>query len=330
MTADETRPGRARSVPPPGMNVGHATDAPLRAVPDRVALVVDGRTVTYRELEHRIRQVEGALTAVGVGPGDRVALVNLGSVLSVATILGAARIGAASAQMNAHLTPGELGQLAELTGTRTGVAGDRYAVRPGFGPARPGPRRGGGLRHRGGRGRGPGPRGPGGGHRPRPLHQRHHRPAQAHPHQPPGGGRSTGLLRQAHRSRRPPGHRHDVGPHLPHRRHPGPVRLPGPGQADGHAAQIRPRGVVVAGRTAPGEPDLRGAHHAPPHSRPSPLRRHRPHLVAIAQLWGRRLSGGPGATGRGRLPRRGLLQHLRSDRDVGRLRRADPGGPPAG
>ncbi len=109
------------------MNVGHATDAPLLAVPDRVALVVDDESVSYRQLEHRIRQVEVALTAAGVGSGDRVALVNLGSVLSVATIFGAARLGAATAQMNAYLTPGELGQLAELTGTRIGVAGDRYA-----------------------------------------------------------------------------------------------------------------------------------------------------------------------------------------------------------
>ncbi len=109
------------------MNVGHATDAPLAAVPDRVALVVDGEALTYRQLEHRIRQVETALAAAGVGPGDRVALVNLGSALSVATIFGAARLGAATAQMNAYLTPGELGQLAELTGTRFGVAGDRYA-----------------------------------------------------------------------------------------------------------------------------------------------------------------------------------------------------------
>ena len=110
------------------MNVGHATDAPLLAVPDRVALVVDDEALTYRQLEHRIRQVEAALSGAGVGPGDRVALVNLGSALSVATIFGAARLGAATAQMNAYLTPGELGQLAELTGTRIGVAGDRYAA----------------------------------------------------------------------------------------------------------------------------------------------------------------------------------------------------------
>jgi acyl-CoA synthetase (AMP-forming)/AMP-acid ligase II len=111
------------------MNVGHATDAPLEAVPDRVALVVDGEEVTYRQLERRIRQVASSLVRAGVKPGDRVALVNLGSVLSVATIFGAARVGASAAQMNAYLTPGELGQLAELVGARVGVAGTRYADR---------------------------------------------------------------------------------------------------------------------------------------------------------------------------------------------------------
>ena len=109
------------------MNVGHATDAALERVPDRIALVVDGNEYTYRQLESHIRQVCSALAESGVGPGDRVALVNLGSALSVAAIFAAARLGAATAQMNAYLTPGELGQLAELVGARVGVAGTQFA-----------------------------------------------------------------------------------------------------------------------------------------------------------------------------------------------------------
>jgi acyl-CoA synthetase (AMP-forming)/AMP-acid ligase II len=109
------------------MNVGHATDAALQSVPDRIALVVDGSRYTYRRLEALIGQVSAALVEAGVGPGDRVALVNLGSALSVATILGAARLGAASAQMNAYLTSGELGQLVGLVGARVGVAGAQFA-----------------------------------------------------------------------------------------------------------------------------------------------------------------------------------------------------------
>ncbi len=109
------------------MNVGHATDAALERVPERVALVADGSEYTYRQLETRIRQTSAVLAEAGVGPGDRVALVNLGSALSVAAIYAAARLGAATAQMNAYLTPGELGQLAELVGARVGVAGTPYA-----------------------------------------------------------------------------------------------------------------------------------------------------------------------------------------------------------
>jgi acyl-CoA synthetase (AMP-forming)/AMP-acid ligase II len=119
------------------VNVGHALDAVTATVPDRVALVVDDQATTYGELEVLTRQAAAALAGAGVGPGDRVALVNLGSALSVATILGAARLGAASAQMNAYLTTGELGQLVELVGARVGVAGEQF--RPVLGPVLDGP-----------------------------------------------------------------------------------------------------------------------------------------------------------------------------------------------
>jgi long-chain acyl-CoA synthetase len=111
------------------MNVGYAIDPPVQSVPDRVALFVDGEEITYRRLEMLIRQSAAALEAAGVAPGDRVAVVNLSSALSVATIFAAARLGAASAQMNAYLTGGELGQLARLVGARVGVAGARFADR---------------------------------------------------------------------------------------------------------------------------------------------------------------------------------------------------------
>jgi long-chain acyl-CoA synthetase len=109
------------------MNIGHLTDAAVDAVPDRIALAVDDEEVTFRALGGRIEQATEALAGAGVAPGDRVPIVDLASTAAVATILAAARLGAASAQMNAYLTPGELGALAELVGARVGVAGTRYA-----------------------------------------------------------------------------------------------------------------------------------------------------------------------------------------------------------
>ena len=111
------------------MNAGHATDAALAVVPDRVALVVEGEALTFRQLESMIRRAVSALADAGVEPGDRVALVNLGSSLSVATIFAAARLGAAYVQMNAYLTEGELRALADLTDSRVGVAGPAFADR---------------------------------------------------------------------------------------------------------------------------------------------------------------------------------------------------------
>lgn len=107
----------------PDVNAGHATAAALSAVPDRTALVVDGDALTFAGLETLTRRTAAALAATGVGPGDRVALLDRGSALAVATIFAAARLGAATAQMNAHLTEGELRQLAGLAGARVGVAG---------------------------------------------------------------------------------------------------------------------------------------------------------------------------------------------------------------
>jgi acyl-CoA synthetase (AMP-forming)/AMP-acid ligase II len=109
------------------MNVGRLTDSAVETVPDRVALAVDDEEVTFGRLGDLIGRANDALAGAGVGAGDRVAVVDLASTASVATILAAARLGAASAQMNAYLTPGELGALAALVGARVGVAGPRYA-----------------------------------------------------------------------------------------------------------------------------------------------------------------------------------------------------------
>ena len=49
-------------------------------------------------------------------PAQRVAVVDGGSLLSIATMLGAARIGAAAALMNPALTPPELRALLKNAG----------------------------------------------------------------------------------------------------------------------------------------------------------------------------------------------------------------------
>src|SRR6185437_14672754 len=66
----------------------------------------------------------------GVAPGSRVAVVDGGSLLSIASVLGAARIGAAAALMNPALTTPELRSLMQNAGCAdVAVAGDAHLAR---------------------------------------------------------------------------------------------------------------------------------------------------------------------------------------------------------
>ena len=105
------------------MYVGETIDPAVAAVPGRTALVVGSERLTYAELNALAQRCSHALQVAGVGTGDNVAVVAGGSPLAVAAVLGAARLGAASAQMNPDLKSGEMAALCELIGARVGIAG---------------------------------------------------------------------------------------------------------------------------------------------------------------------------------------------------------------
>ena len=65
--------------------------------------------------------------AAGVERGWRIPLVDDASVLAVAALIGATRVGASTALMNPRLTGGELAVLMHAAGTATaGVVGAAY------------------------------------------------------------------------------------------------------------------------------------------------------------------------------------------------------------
>jgi acyl-CoA synthetase (AMP-forming)/AMP-acid ligase II len=111
------------------MNIGTIIDGVAASAPDRAALIVKGRTITYGELATAVEQCAAALTVRGVA-GARVAVVDVGSPLSIAMMLGAARIGSAAALMNPALTAPELHGLVENAGcAEIGFAGEAYVDR---------------------------------------------------------------------------------------------------------------------------------------------------------------------------------------------------------
>jgi acyl-CoA synthetase (AMP-forming)/AMP-acid ligase II len=112
------------------MNTGTILDAAATSDPARAALIIDGRSISYGELAATVRQCAAGLTAGGIVAGDRVAVVDGGSLLSIAALLGAARIGAAAALMNPALTPPELRGLMKNAGCAdVAVAGEAYVDR---------------------------------------------------------------------------------------------------------------------------------------------------------------------------------------------------------
>jgi acyl-CoA synthetase (AMP-forming)/AMP-acid ligase II len=111
-------------------NVGAIIDAAEDGAPGRVALIIEGRSISYGELGAAVRLCADRLTACGVVAGERVAVVDGGSLLSIATVLGAARIGAAAALMNPALTPQELRGLIKNSGCAdVAIAGEAYTDR---------------------------------------------------------------------------------------------------------------------------------------------------------------------------------------------------------
>jgi long-chain acyl-CoA synthetase len=105
-------------------------EAAAASDPTRTALIVDGCSVSYGDLAATVRQCAAALAARGVAAGDRVAVVDGGSRLSIAALFAAARLGAAAALMNPALTPPELKGLLKNAGCAgVGIAGQAYADR---------------------------------------------------------------------------------------------------------------------------------------------------------------------------------------------------------
>jgi len=112
------------------MNTGTIIDAAAAGEPTRSALIMDGRSISYAELGTAVRQCAAGLAARGVVAGERVAVVDTASLVSIATLLGAARIGASAALMNPALTPTELRALLDDTGNaKVAVAGEAYVAR---------------------------------------------------------------------------------------------------------------------------------------------------------------------------------------------------------
>lgn len=79
-----------------------------RGTGDRVAIVFDGQSTTYAQLDQRSGELAAALHAAGIGRGDRVASLTGNCPEHVELFFACARVGAALLPLNHRLAPPEL------------------------------------------------------------------------------------------------------------------------------------------------------------------------------------------------------------------------------
>lgn len=100
-----------------------------RLHPARAALVEDGRAVSYGELMRRVDRVCHAFDRLGVGRGDRVALLSENRVEYVEVLLAAAALGAIVACQNWRQSDAELDHCVRLVEPALLLASPRHAGR---------------------------------------------------------------------------------------------------------------------------------------------------------------------------------------------------------
>ena len=99
-----------------------------RLHPDLIAVDDGERRFTYAELERRSARLAGLLAGLGVGEGDRVAILSENRIEYLETFLAAGRLGAVVACQNWRLAKPELSHCLSLVSPRALLVSPRHAA----------------------------------------------------------------------------------------------------------------------------------------------------------------------------------------------------------
>jgi acyl-CoA synthetase (AMP-forming)/AMP-acid ligase II len=98
-----------------------------RATPDRTALSFGEQAWTWGQLRDRILRLAGALSAEGIGHGDRIAFLDKNHPACLETTFAASLLGAAHAVVNFRLSPEELAYVINDSTAEVLVVGEEFA-----------------------------------------------------------------------------------------------------------------------------------------------------------------------------------------------------------
>ena len=99
-------------------SLGEVLPHAARRFGDKIALVIEGRSFSFRELDDLSSALAGSLVELGVKPGDRVTLYAPNSWEWIVSYYGALKAGAVINPVNVMLTPAEVAYVTEDCGAK--------------------------------------------------------------------------------------------------------------------------------------------------------------------------------------------------------------------
>jgi long-chain acyl-CoA synthetase len=84
-------------------NLGYLFDAPLKLIPDQPAILQDDLVLTFEGLDARTNRLANLLRTLGVGPGDRVALMFSNDFRFLESLFAPMRLGAVAVPLNTRM-----------------------------------------------------------------------------------------------------------------------------------------------------------------------------------------------------------------------------------
>jgi acyl-CoA synthetase (AMP-forming)/AMP-acid ligase II len=95
-------------------------------VPDREAIIFDKHRITYLELSERVNQLANALAELGVGSGDRVALLQVNCNQHIEAYFATAKLDAIYVPLNFRAKGDELAFVLNNSSPKVMLVGERY------------------------------------------------------------------------------------------------------------------------------------------------------------------------------------------------------------
>src|SRR6266540_5278053 len=86
--------------------------------PHQIALVEDGATWTYSDLDRRVAEIAAVLSSLGVRAGDRMMIVSENCIALAGLLFAASRLDAWAIVANPRLSGRELDQIYDHSGAR--------------------------------------------------------------------------------------------------------------------------------------------------------------------------------------------------------------------